>query len=298
MIPILFEIGPIKIYSYGLMLGIGFLLGGYVLSIEFRRKKIDPDLASAITIFAVIFGIAGAKLLFLIENWDAFLRHPFSMALSAGGLTWYGGFIVAMVAVFLHVRAKKVPFLKVWDALALALMIGYGVGRLGCHFSGDGDYGVPTQLPWGTIYAQGTAKPTNALEEYFLARPEEAKFWHYDSLRVIPVGRDRIGYPITRFDELTPLHPVPVYELILSIVGFAILWKLRTRTFPDGKLFMIYLMMASVFRFGIEFVRLNPRILCGLSEAQLISVVIFLIGLLSLAHIDRRARQPSAEAAS
>ena len=80
MIPILFEVGPFKVYSYGLMLGIGFLLGGYVLSLEFTRKKINPEFASTITIFAVLFGIAGAKLLFLIENLDAFLKHPVGMA--------------------------------------------------------------------------------------------------------------------------------------------------------------------------------------------------------------------------
>jgi len=268
MMPILFEIGPIKVYSYGLMLGIGFLLGGYVLSLEFRRKKIHPDLASTITIFAVVFGIAGAKLLFLIENWDAFLRNPLSMTFSAGGLTWYGGFILAMIAVFLYIRAKKIPFLKVWDALALGLMIGYGVGRLGCHFSGDGDYGFPTTLPWGTNYEHGTYPPSRAFESF----PEIAS-----------------QFPGGVVPDNTPLHPTPVYEFILSIIGFALLWKLRTRPYPDGKLFMIYLMMASVFRFGIEFLRLNPRMLFGLSEAQLIGIVVFLIGLFGMFYIDRRA---------
>ncbi len=268
MIPILFEIGPFKVYSYGLMLGIGFLLGGYVLSREFRRKKIPSDFASTITIFAVVFGIAGAKLLFLIENWDAFIRHPIGMTFSPGGLTWYGGFVVAFASVYLYIRAKKIPFLKVCDALGLALMIGYGVGRLGCHFSGDGDYGFPTSLPWGTDYEHGTYPPSRAFESF----PDIAS-----------------KYPGGVVPDNTPLHPTPVYELILSLIGFALLWNLRKRDFPDGKLFMIYLMLASVFRFGVEFLRLNPRILLGLSEAQLIGIVIFFVGLLGMIAIDRKA---------
>ena len=90
MIPVLFEIGPVKIYSYGLMLGIAFILGSYILSLELRRKKLDPNLAITITLLAVVFGIAGAKLLYLIEHWSQFLEDPIDMAFSAGGLTWYG----------------------------------------------------------------------------------------------------------------------------------------------------------------------------------------------------------------
>ncbi len=120
MIPILFEIGPIKIYSYGLMLGIGFLLGSYILSREFKRKGIDPNLASNITIIALVFGIAGAKLLYLLENWSSFVKAPIDMTFSAGGLTWYGGFILGMTAIYVYVRSKKIPALKVVDGLAVA----------------------------------------------------------------------------------------------------------------------------------------------------------------------------------
>ena len=185
MIPILFELGPIKVYSYGLMLGIAFLLGSYILSLELKRKRLKPEVGQWITILAVVFGISGAKLLFLIEEWEAFLQDPLGMAFSPGGLTWYGGFIVAMVAVYVYIRAKKIPFLKIWDCLGVALILAYGVGRIGCHLAGDGDYGTPTTLPWGTIYAQGTAKPASMLRGYFEAHPEEREVLHYDSLKVI-----------------------------------------------------------------------------------------------------------------
>jgi phosphatidylglycerol:prolipoprotein diacylglycerol transferase len=287
MIPVLFEIGPFKVYSYGLMLGIGFLLGSYVLSAELKRRKLDPAMGNTITVLAIIFGIGGAKLLFLIEEWKDFVRDPFSMAFSPGGLTWYGGFILAMAVVFFYIRSKKVSFLKVWDCLGPALIIAYGVGRLGCHFSGDGDYGPPTRLPWGTIYAQGIAKPTYVLQDYFNREPEMRAAWNYDSLRVIPAGVDKLGHRITEFDRVTPLHPSPVYELLLGIIGFAILWAIRKKPLRDGVLFMIYLMLASTFRFLVEEVRLNPRIAFGLTEAQLMSAVLFLLAVGGLFLLNR-----------
>jgi phosphatidylglycerol---prolipoprotein diacylglyceryl transferase len=273
MIPVLFEIGPLKIYSYGLMLGIGFLLGSAILSVELKRKHLDPALASNITILAVIFGIAGAKILHLIENWHAFLRDPFGMTFSAGGLTWHGGFILGMTVIYLYVRSKKVSFLKIWDGLAVGLMLAYGVARLGCHFSGDGDYGFPTSLPWGTNYENGTYPPSRA----FAIFPEVTS-----------------QYPGGRVPDNTPCHPTPVYEMILGVIGFAILWKLRTRPWPDGKLFMVYLMLSSVFRFSVELLRLNPRILWGLSQAQLISVVLFVLGFAGVLYFNRK--QPAAPA--
>jgi phosphatidylglycerol:prolipoprotein diacylglycerol transferase len=267
MIPVLFEIGPFKVYSYGLMLGLGFLLGGYVVSLDLKRNKIDPELASGITILAVVFGIIGAKLLFLVENWSEFIQRPFATAFSGGGLTWYGGFILANIAVYLYIRAKKAPILKVWDALGLGLMLGYGIGRVGCHLSGDGDYGFPTDLPWGTNYQHGLYPPSRAFEAF----PEIAA-----------------KYPGGVVPDNTPLHPTPIYELLLALIGFAILWKLRKRNFADGTLFMIYLVLASSFRFAIEFLRLNPRVYLGLSEAQLISIAMFFLGVAGISFLQRK----------
>ncbi len=269
MIPVLFELGPIKVYSYGLMLGVGFLLGSYILSLELKRKKLDPNMASTITILSVVFGIAGAKLLYLLEHWSQFIADPFDMAFSAGGLTWYGGFIVGMTSIFVYVRSKKVPFLKVWDCLAVGLILAYGVARLGCHFSGDGDYGFPTDLPWGTNYENGTYPPSRA----FAIFPEITS-----------------QYPGGIVPNNTPCHPTPVYEMILGVLGFVLLWKLRTKPWPDGKLFALYLMLAAMFRFSVEFLRINPRLLLGLSEAQLISVALFLLGLGGFMYLGKKTQ--------
>jgi phosphatidylglycerol:prolipoprotein diacylglycerol transferase len=288
MIPILLDLGRIKVYSFGLMLALGFLGGSYILSRELQRRKINPDFGTWITLIAVVCGIGGAKLLYLLENWDLVRRDPIGEAFSPGGLTWYGGFILALAAVTLYVHLKKVPFLKVWDCLGIALMIGYGVGRIGCHLAGDGDYGTPTTLPWGTIYAQGIVKPSSQLQEYFAANPAEAERWKYDSLRTIRAGVDRRGLPYSRFDEQTPLHPTPVYEFLLGLLGFAALLELQKRRPPPGILFMGYLVLAGAFRFIIEYLRLNPRLAFGLSEAQLIAVPLMLLGLIGAALLLRR----------
>jgi phosphatidylglycerol:prolipoprotein diacylglycerol transferase len=293
MIPILVDLGPLKIYSFGLMLAIAFLTGSYVLTRELKRRKLDPEMGTWITLIAVVCGIGGAKILYLIENLDVFLHNPLAEALSPGGLTWYGGFVLALAVVTLYVRAKKVPFLRIWDCLGIALMIGYGIGRVGCHLAGDGDYGVPTSLPWGTIYAQGIVKPSSQLQEYFAREPEARKHWNYDSLRVIRAGIDRRGVPYSKFDAETPLHPTPMYEFVLGVIGFLILQRLSKKTQPDGVLFMAYLILSSIFRFGIEFWRLNPRLAFGLSEAQIIAIILFALGLLGTAVLLRRRKQAS-----
>lgn len=280
MIPILFKIGPftlfghlieIPVYSYGLMLGIGFLLGSYVLSLELKRKKIDPGMASTITFLGVIFGIAGAKLLYLIEEWKFFVHDPLGMAFSPGGLTWYGGLILGVLAVHLYLKRKKVSMLKVWDGIGIGLMLGYGVARLGCHLAGDGDYGFPTSLPWGTDYSHGIYPPSKA----FAIFPEIAS-----------------RYPGGVVPDNTPCQPTPVYEMILGIIGFFILWRLRKKGWVDGKLFALYLMLSSVFRFSVEFLRLNPRLLFGLSEAQLFSIVVFIAGFVFFRYLDRHREPP------
>ena len=267
MIPVLFRIGPFPIYSFGLLLGIGFLLGSYILSLELKRKKLDPEIASTVTILAVLFGISGAKILFLIEEWKTFVRNPIGEAFTPGGLTWYGGFILGMTAISLYVRSKKIPFLKIWDGLAMGLIIAYGVSRLGCHLSGDGDYAFPTTHPWGTNYEKGTSPPSR-------------------TFAIFPEITSR--YPGGVVPDNTPCHPTPVYEFLLGVAGFALMWNLRKRPWPDGKMFMLYLMISSLFRFSVEFLRLNPRLLFGLSEAQLISVPLFFAGLAGFYLLDGR----------
>jgi phosphatidylglycerol:prolipoprotein diacylglycerol transferase len=260
MYPELFKIGPFTVYSYGLMLGIAFITASWILTKEIERKKLNANIATEITILAIIFGIIGAKLFHLFENFDAFLEDPVGMAFSPGGLTFFGGLIVAVMAIWIYARKKKIPFLYLADAAAPALALAYGIGRIGCHLAGDGDYGIPTDLPWGTNYENGTVPPSVMFQGSEIAQ----------------------NYPDGILPDNTPLHPTPIYEFLICLLIFGILWRLRKNEWVQGKLFMFYLIFISIERFSVEFIRLNPRLLFGLSEAQLISVVLFTVGAIGL----------------
>ncbi len=268
VMPVLFKIGPLSVYSYGLMMGIGFLVANYVAVKEFERKGLGANFANQVTFLALVFGIAGSKILSLIENWGDFIRDPIAMTFSPGGLTWYGGFVLAAIMILYAAHRKKFKFSKVADALAPALILGYGVARLGCHFSGDGDYGMPTKLPWGVDYSNGIVPPSVAFRDF-------------------PHIEDKFPGGIVPNNVL--LHPTPIYEFIAGMIIFYFLWKIRKSVEPDGKLFMIYLVLAGLERFLVEFIRLNPRLLFGLSEAQLVSVVLIAVGIGGLIYFNRKA---------
>lgn len=273
MYPELFKIGPLTVYSYGLMLGIAFITAGFLLTKELKRKKLDPNLSGTITLLAVVCGIVGAKLFHLIENWEYLLRKPVDMIFSAGGLTFYGGFILATVVIIIYLKKKKVPVFKITDAAAPGLMIGYGIARIGCHLSGDGDYGIPTNLPWAMSYEKGTFPPSVAFNDF----PEIVE--KYGVNGVVP-------------DNIL-VHPAPLYELIAAAFLFFILWKLRKKFTTDGKLFMTYLIFSGSERLLVEFIRINPRILFGFSEAQIISIVLMIIGFAGLAYLKREKNDRS-----
>jgi len=268
LIPKLFQIGPIPVYSYGLMLGISFIVASILFNKEIKRKKFGENVAVNITFIALIGGIVGAKLLYVIEDWNSIMSQPASKIFSSegifspAGLTWYGGFILATLLIYLYVRAKKIPFLQICDAAAPSLAIGYGIARVGCHLSGDGDYGVPVSefaswVPWGTDYSKGTVPPSVAFRGTEIAQ----KFGG-----VVPNN--------------TLCHPTPIYELILGIIIFSILWSKRRTIKENGKIFFLYLILSGIARFLIEFIRLNPKIFLGLTEAQLISLILLFAGLL------------------
>ena len=273
VVPVLFRIGPLKVYSYGLMVGIGFLTANYVAIKEFTRKGLGADFANEVTILAVIFGLAGSRILSLIENWGDFIKDPIGMAFASGGLTWYGGFFLAAVMITWVAKRKGFKFLRVADALAPALMLGYGVARLACHFSGDGDYGMPTNLPWGVDYAKGVVPPSVAFSIF----PKiEAK------------------YPGGIVPNNTLLHPTPIYEFLACLLLFYVLWRIRKKAMPEGELFMIYLILAGTERLLVEFIRLNPRLLFGLSEAQLVSIPLIFIGIMGLVYFSRKEKDDKA----
>jgi len=262
MYPILFELGPIKIYSFGLMMGLSFIIANWLLTKEFKRKKVNPDYASTITLIALVGGVSGSKILYLIESWKEFIADPVGMTFSPGGLTFYGGFILVTVLLFFYAKKIKLKFIQLADSVAPALLIAYGIARIGCHLAGDGDYGFPTTLPWGTDYSHGTYPPSYAFRDF----PDVVA--KYGVNGVVPNN--------------IPCHPTPIYETIICLIFFYYLWNNREKWTVDGKMFYAYLVLAGVERFSVEFLRLNPRLFLGLSEAQIIAAVLIVIGSMSL----------------
>lgn len=292
MLPILFRIGPIPIYSFGLMMAIAFLTANYFFTKELRRRKMDENIATAITFICLIGGVGGAKLFSVFENWNDFTRDPMGQLFSPAGLTFYGGFIVATLGIYIYLRIKKITFLRFADMIAPTVLLAYGIGRIGCQLAGDGDYGIPSHLPWAMAYPQGTAKPSSTLYEYFVRDPQERTAWAYDSLRAITTGYDKLNQRITRFDEVTTVHPAPLYETIFCIIAFYFIWKNRKKFEGQlGKLFAITVVVMGAERLLVEFIRLNPLYL-GLSMAQWISVAMIVLGGYALLFIyPKRAQQ-------
>ena len=252
MYPYLLEIGPLTIASFGTMVAIGFLTAMLILKKDFSRKGIDPEVGSSLITAAMVGGLVGAKLYFVVfelpptQTWEELARGIFS----GSGLTWYGGFIVATASVIWTIRRHGVPLWAAADSIGMALAAGYAIGRIGCQLAGDGDYGVPTDLPWGMAYPNG----------------------------VVPT------YEI--------VHPAPVYETLMGGGIFALLWGLRTRPWPVGLSFCYYLILSGVARFSVEIIRINPKVLAGLSGAQLISLALVAVGIVGAVRLLRGRTAP------
>ncbi len=155
MSPILFEYGPIRIGVYGVMLAVGLLCASWVLKREFRRRGLDPTLSDRIAFAAVIGGIVGSKIFHVFEYPHAFVADSFGTIFSSVGWAWYGGFLGGAATVLFWLRRYNALDWPAVDAIAPALVVGYFFGRGGCELSGDGCYGIATDLPWGMAYPNG-----------------------------------------------------------------------------------------------------------------------------------------------
>jgi phosphatidylglycerol:prolipoprotein diacylglycerol transferase len=252
--PFIIKIGPLEITGYGIMMMVGFLMGGWLIDRDLRKRGFHPDFAADIVVAAVVGGVVGAKL------WYVGLHGP-SALFSRGGLVWYGGFLGGALAVVIQGWLKKVPFR--WNAqlVAPALPAAYALGRVGCFMVGD-DYGMPSTVPWAVSFPQGLPPTTAAgLAEFG---------WQ------APPGTD----PTTLF----AVHPTMLYETLLMTVAFMIIWSLRRKPVGTGWLFGLYLVFAGAERFAVEFLRLkDDRFLGGFTLAQFTSIVLLLTGLLLIA---------------
>ena len=247
--PLTFSILGFEITGFGLMMMAGFLVAGWVMQLELRRRRLAADYAADILVGAVIGGILGARLWYMALHGGPLL--------SRGGLVWYGGFLGGLVAVLGTGWLKGVPARFTLELTAPALPLGHALGRTGCFLVQD-DYGLPTSLPWGMRFPDGEP-PTTAAQ---LAR------WGAD----IPAG--------TPPDTVLAVHPTQLYEVAALLFLFWLLWRWRRHEHAVGWLFACYLIGVGIERFLVEFVRAkDDRVLAGFTLAQATSVVIVLAGI-------------------
>ncbi len=234
MIPYL-HLGPLEIPTFGLMVALALITSAYVLQADFDRRGMNADAFTMITV-AGLAGIFGAKLYHLLEpaSRAEFFAHPMSSILSRYGFAWFGGFLGGFGAMLLMGWRAKLRMWGFLDASSPAASIGYGIGRIGCFLSGDGDYGRPTALPWGMSFPNGIVPTTE---------------------RVHP----------------TPLYEFVVWCVIgwlLWRLGAKALGKPR----PMGEIFCYYLILTGIARFLVEIIRINPPWIWGMSNAQVASM--------------------------
>jgi phosphatidylglycerol:prolipoprotein diacylglycerol transferase len=266
MYPVLFRIGSFELTSFGVLMALAFLAGGWILSKELKRRGEDPEIAWDVVWYGAVGGILGAKIYYLVLNWSETAANPGAAILSRAGLVWYGGFILGALLIWWRLAARGLPVLRFGDAIAPALALGYVVGRLGCFMVGD-DYGRPTDRPWGIAFPNG-APPSTA-----------------GNLRAFGVNLP----PTIADDTVLRVHPTQLYEMAMMLAIFALLWAWRKKEWPAGVLWFAYVALAGVERFIVEIFRAkDDRFLGVFTVAQLISVGLVVAGVAAALYLKRR----------
>ncbi len=281
MYPVIFNLpdwfpllGGEAITSFGVFMLFAFLTGGYVIRAGMRRIGEDPDKAWDLVFMGVIGGIAGAKLYYILLNYERLTTDPGALILSRGGLVWYGGFLLATALVVWEIRRQKMPLPKMADIIAPALALAYAVGRMGCFLVGD-DWGRPTDSWLGIAFPRGTpATSVINIERLGIAVDPEL---------------------IEKYGQIVPVHPTQLYEVGLSTLIFFFLWKIRGDARASGWIFMLWLALAGAERFAVEFLRAkDDRFFGVLTLAQVISLAIVAAGVIGMARVSREPVAASA----
>lgn len=161
MRPILFHIGDLAVPAFWVTALTGFVVAFLVVRNELRRRGADTELAYDMILAAYVGGWVGARLFLIPTAWDIFLDDPIGFLLSGSGWVWYGGVAGGAIGIWWLAARRGLSYLALADVSGLALAIGLAIGRIGCQLAGDGDYGVPTDLPWGMSYPNGVVPTTD-----------------------------------------------------------------------------------------------------------------------------------------
>lgn len=255
MYPILFQFGHLEIRSYGPIVALSFLIGLWFSTREAKRKGLDPKLVQDFAVYALLGGIVGARIYFVLFSEPAyFLQSPWEiLAFWRGGIGVIGSLIGGLVVALWYCRKKGISFWKLADTLAPGIALGQTIGQFACLFNGD-SYGRPTDLPWAITYT--------------------------DPRSMAPLN--------------IPLHSIEIYEMAAYFLVFLAVWNIRKKYRADGSAFFTYLAGYGVARFSVEFFRGHPAIFAwGIPAAQVFSVALILASvmgslLLGKSHEERR----------
>jgi phosphatidylglycerol:prolipoprotein diacylglycerol transferase len=288
MIPFL-HIGPLAVPTYGLMVAIGMLVAAYLLQFDINRhreqfiehgylkdvdKKSQGDEAFLIIGIIGISGLVGARLYSALEDPGKLLAHPSAVLFSRYGFTWSGAVITTLVAMILLAMHFDIPVLEFMDLCATPGALGYAIGRLGCLLSGDGDYGIPTSLPWGMSFPNGLV-PTTGI-------------WDPESRSGVC---SMYGLPGN-----CTVHPTPIYEFLAGVIIAAILWRMSTKALNSGgshgEIISANLILTGIARFLVEFIRINPKVFYWMTNAQIVSLLGMVLGFVLLWWTKRTPLKP------
>jgi phosphatidylglycerol:prolipoprotein diacylglycerol transferase len=263
------------------MVATGLLVAAYVLQADFDRRRKgflkhgylkegkEPshhDEGFLIIGIAGISGLVGAKLYHALQDPSTWKAELFSRY----GFAWFGGFLGGFIALWFLAKNYGIPVLEFMDVCSPAGAVGYAIGRIGCLLSGDGDYGVPTNLPWGMSFPHGQVPTTGP--------------WDPESHSGVCL---KYGLP-----ENCTVHPTPIYEFLIWLLIAVILWRMGKKALNGevaGKIFSCYLILTGVARFLIEFIRINPRSFFGMSNAQTASLFSIILGIVLLLRVKSPA---------
>jgi phosphatidylglycerol:prolipoprotein diacylglycerol transferase len=251
--PELFSIGPITIYSYGVLLAASYLLGLWLAMRRAKRWGLDPTRVLDLGIYIIIAALIGAKLLLLVVDFEQFSSSPQDLlSLARSGGVFYGGLILAVVVAFWYIARHQLPFWTTCDVFAPGIALGHVTGRLGCLAAGC-CYGKPTDVAWAITFSN-------------------------------PLAAANVGTPLG-----IPLHPTQIYEAgaELIILGLLLATERRGRYFA-GRTFWSYMLLYAISRYIVEIYRGDPRgELLGMSTSQFISVVLAPLSIVMLVWLSR-----------
>jgi len=293
------------------------------------------ELTGNIIILGAVFGIIGAKIFDNLENFDSFLNDPIGSLFSFSGLTFYGGLILAAIVIILYVKKRNISPLKICDIAAPSLILAYALGRIGCQVAGDGDWGIlnsayisqnetkvelvkqPSQykdslLKYQVYYSREfDFKDVAEVPHYSVKAPSWLPTWlfaynyaHNVNGEGVPIKSIKNKWAVNGKDYNyvlpLPVFPTPIYEIIVCLLFFLLLWSIRKKITTTGVMFALFLMLNGIERFFIEKIRVNTKynILGGITQAEIISTLLFIAGLVLLIYVLNQKKKEQKEIVS